>query len=351
MAKGQFNLGLGKKSTSEDAKKESDLATLYGREQGREMEVPLGEIDPNPFQPRHDFDAAGLVELASSIRQFGFLGGLHARERGGRYQIAFGERRLRACREAGLERIPLRIHDYTDDQMLEIALVENLQRRDLRPLEEAAAFRVMQERGLSIRDIGARIGKDKGYVENRLALLKAPADVQQMVATRPDTVSVAREIAKLPDERQRSELIQRVQAGSASAREVRAEVARVVPPKPQVTVPSRREKEAEPSLPMPTVSAAGVPATDADLVSPTESSPSGGLRRDEPVHLVQAASDRALQSLNALRAMDWTKVDDQLRDRSLRVLDALIAGIEEIQFQIAPRRRPRLVAGPATRRG
>jgi len=375
MATPKINLGFGKKPAEKQ-----DLAVLYARDQGRDIEVPPDEIDPNPHQPRHEFDPAGIEELAESIRQYGFLGVLHAREVDGRYQLAFGERRLRASRVAGVPRLPLRIHAYTDDQMLEIALVENLQRRDLRPLEEAEAFRIMQERGLSIRDIAVRIGKDKGYVENRLALLRAPQDVRDMVAEKPNTVAAAREIARLPEPEQRAPLIERVRAGEASSREVRAEVSRVVPPRPQVTPPSRRTSTPVPATPVPAVPAPATlaPATPvppagsatpalaapapavaapAEQQRPVEAAPAAesdtpGVRRvrDEAVRRVQEAAERAQDVLSGLGNFDWTNVDDERRDRSVRVLDQLIAYIEDLQFKVAPRRRPRLVAGPATRR-
>ena len=173
------------------------------------IDIPIDLIDPSPFQIRQDFE--DLHELAAAMRTHGFTSHLWVRAHpteAGRYQLIYGERRLRAARSAGISLVPCEVTQYDDREMLEIGLTENLQRRDLRPLEEAEGFqRFINTFGYSIRTLADRIGKDKGYIENRLRLLRLPEDVQEMVAARPDTVSAAREVARLPTPEARAPLI------------------------------------------------------------------------------------------------------------------------------------------------
>ena len=173
-----------------------------------QRDLRIDRIRPNPFQARRSFDVA---ELAQTIRVQGFISRLRVRPDPidpGYFQLVFGERRLRAAREAGLVEVPCEIAEHSDAELIEIGLTENVQREDLDPLEEAEAFqRFLDQRGYSIRSLAERIAKDKGYIENRLALLRAPHDVQSMVAARPDTIRAARELAKLPAADARQPLI------------------------------------------------------------------------------------------------------------------------------------------------
>lgn len=190
------------------------------------QELATARIRPNPYQARKDF--TGLEELAEAIRQQGFVSRLRVRQdpaAPGYFQLVYGERRLRAAALAGLETVPVEIAEHSDEELIEIGLAENIQRRDLDPLEEAAAFQtLLDERGYSIRRLAERIGKDKSYVEDRLKLLDAPADVRQMVERRPDSLRAAREIAKLEDEASRAALIQGVVEGGLSTGAVRSAV-------------------------------------------------------------------------------------------------------------------------------
>lgn len=190
------------------------------------QDIPVERIHPNPFQARRVFD--GLEELAEAIRVQGFVSRLRIRPdpaQAGFFQLVYGERRLRAAKMAGLTEIPCEITEHTDNEMIEIGLAENIQRRDLAPLEEAQAFqRLIEEQRYSVRSLAQRIGKDRGYIDNRLALLRAPEDVQQMVAQRPDTVRSAREIARLESAADRKPLIDRLVQGQISATEVRHQV-------------------------------------------------------------------------------------------------------------------------------
>lgn len=190
------------------------------------QDLAIGRIRPNPYQARKTF--TGLDELAETIRQQGFVSRLRVRQdpgASGYFQLIYGERRLRAASLAGLETVPVEIAEHSDEELIEIGLAENIQRRDLTPLEEAAAFRTLiDERGYSIRRLAERIGKDKSYVEDRLKLLQVPVDVQQMVEQRPDSLRAAREIAKITDEAARASLIRGVVEGSLSAGDVRSAV-------------------------------------------------------------------------------------------------------------------------------
>ena len=137
-----------------------------------------------------------LDELAASIREHGVLQPILVRPLGNNeFQLIAGERRWRASRAAGLQTIPALVEDIDDDTALEIAIIENLQREDLSPLDEAAMFdRMVREHGYSVRKLAQKLGKDKGYLENRLRLADAPAEIRELVSLRKDTLSHAYEL-------------------------------------------------------------------------------------------------------------------------------------------------------------
>ncbi len=192
-------------------------------------DIPIERIGPNPFQARRNFD--GLGDLVQAIRAQGFTTRLRVRPDSAKpdhFQLVFGERRLRAARQAGLTEVPCEIAEHTDDEMVEIGLAENIQRRDLDPLEEAQAFQTfIEQRGYTIRRLAERIGKDKSYVEDRLALLRTPDDVQELIRQRPDTLRIAREIAKLDSAEERRPLLDAVAAGTLNTEDVRTIVREV----------------------------------------------------------------------------------------------------------------------------
>jgi ParB family transcriptional regulator, chromosome partitioning protein len=176
-------------------------------------EIPLVQLRPNPFQPRQHFDSDLVDELADSLRTHGFFGHLLARKQGRGYQIAYGERRLRAAKLAGLETIPVQVRELSDRQMVEIALTENVLRENLHPVEEARGYlRLQQEMGYSVREIAARIGKSKSYVGTLLSLLRYP-DLEKAVRTADIPVRTAEELAKIEDAADRTRYIQQVVAG------------------------------------------------------------------------------------------------------------------------------------------
>ena len=179
--------------------------------------VPVERIEPNPSQPRMHFDEAALAELGASIKEHGVLQPILVRPHptdSHRYQLVAGERRWRAARASGLREVPALVEQIDDDTSLEIALIENLQREDLSPLEEAIMYqRMVDDHGYSVRRLAQKIGKDKGYVENRLRLANAPTEIKQLVSLRKDTISHAYELLKVEDPRKRRRLAEQVARG------------------------------------------------------------------------------------------------------------------------------------------
>lgn len=176
-------------------------------------DVALDEIQPNPFQPRQHFDQDGLEELASAIRSQGFYGHLVVRPHGRAYQLAYGERRLRAAKLAKLNTIPVQVRELSNNQMMEIALTENVVRENLHPIEEAQAYLQLQQKmGYSVRQIAERIGKSKSYVATLLTLLRFD-DVAEAVRTADIPVRTAEELAKIEDVTLRAHYLKQVVAG------------------------------------------------------------------------------------------------------------------------------------------
>ena len=188
--------------------------------------VPLDRIDPNPQQPRMTFDEDTLRELAASITEHGVLQPILIRPGDeSRYQLVAGERRWRAARIAGLREIPALIEEIDDDTALEISIIENLQREDLSPLDEALMYeRMTTDHGYSLRRLAQKLGKDKGYIENRLRLADAPAEIKQLVSLRKDTLSHAYELLKVDDPKKRRKLAEQVGRGELSLVKLRERI-------------------------------------------------------------------------------------------------------------------------------
>lgn len=185
-------------------------------------EVPVSKILPNPAQPRLSYDEESLTELSDSIREHGVLQPILVRPTGTKYELIAGERRWRASGMAGRDTIPAIVVEFDDSTALEVSIIENLQREDVSPLEEAAMFRKMTEIfGYSVRQLAQKVGKDKGYVENRLRLSDAPADIRELVSLRKDTISHAYELMKIGDERTRKRLAKRIAAGELTLAKLR----------------------------------------------------------------------------------------------------------------------------------
>jgi ParB family transcriptional regulator, chromosome partitioning protein len=186
-------------------------------------DIPISRILPNPAQPRLSYEEESLIDLADSIREHGVLQPILVRPVGAQFELIAGERRWRASRMAGRDHIPAIVAEWDEQTALEVSIIENLQREDVSPLEEASMFRKMTEAfGYSIRQLAQKVGKDKGYIENRLRLTDAPADVREMVSVRTDTISHAYELMKIPDERRRRRLEKKIIAGELSLARLRA---------------------------------------------------------------------------------------------------------------------------------
>ena len=188
--------------------------------------VHVDRIEPNPEQPRLAFNQETLDELAASIREHGVLQPILVRPIGpNTYQLIAGERRWRASKLAGLETIPALIEEIDDDTALEISIIENLQREDISPLDEAAMYdRMVSEHGYSIRKLADKLGKDKGYVENRLRLADAPDEVRELVSLRKDTLSHAYELMKVEDPKRRRRLADQVARGELTLIKLRDKI-------------------------------------------------------------------------------------------------------------------------------
>lgn len=214
-------------------------------------DIPLDKIVPNPTQPRMTWHEETIKELAASITEHGVLQPILVRPSGDGYEIIAGERRWRASKIAKRETIPAIVERFDDATALEIALIENLQREDLSPLDEAFIYSKMtSELGYSIRGLAGKLGKDKGYVENRLRLANAPDDVKEMVAQRYDTITHAYELMKLDDKRKRKTLIKRVLMGELSLAKLHERVERIIDPnaKPSKAGPDEETEEETPRL-------------------------------------------------------------------------------------------------------
>lgn len=188
--------------------------------------VPIDRIEPNPENPRLLFEETALEDLAASIREHGVLQPILVRPMGhDQFQLVAGERRWRAARRAGLATVPALVEELDDEAALEIAVIENLQREDLSPLEEAAMYdKMVTERGYSIRKLAQKLGKDKGYLENRLRLADAPEEVRALVSVRKDTLSHAYELMKVQDPKKRKRLAAQVASGQLSLVKLRERI-------------------------------------------------------------------------------------------------------------------------------
>lgn len=186
--------------------------------------LPLQKVEPNPNQPRHRFDEEELQALADSISEHGILQPLAVRKmEGGFYQIIAGERRWRAARLAGLQEVPVVVVEADDKTVMELALIENLQRQDLNPMEEAEGYRVLtEEYGLTQEEAAARVGKSRPAVANALRLLALPDEVRELVEKGELSAGHARAILSLPTKAKQKTAAQRILALRLSVRQAEA---------------------------------------------------------------------------------------------------------------------------------
>jgi ParB family chromosome partitioning protein len=188
--------------------------------------IPVDKVTPNPNQPRLAMDKAGLEDLTNSVREHGVLQPILVRPQpNGHYQLIAGERRWRAAQGAGMQAIPALIEEIDDETALEISVIENLQREDLSPIDEALIYdKMIREHGYSIRKLAQKLGKDKGYLENRLRLADAPPEIRELVSLRKDTLSHAYELLKVDDPKKRKHLADMVARGELSLIKLREKI-------------------------------------------------------------------------------------------------------------------------------
>lgn len=199
----------------------------------RETLLPINEIEPNKYQPRKSFDEEGLKELADSIRQYGIIQPLIVQKKGKLYEIIAGERRWRASRLAGLKEVPVIIKDYSPQEVVEIALIENIQREDLNPIEEAQAYqRLIREYNLKQEELAERVSKSRVTITNALRLLKLDDRVQQMLIDNTLSGGHARSLLSLEDANLQFETACKIVEKKLSVRETENLVRQLLKAKP-----------------------------------------------------------------------------------------------------------------------
>jgi ParB family chromosome partitioning protein len=207
-------------------------------------EVDVESIVPNPRQPRQSLDPESLQELASSIREQGLVQPLVVTEAAGGYQLLVGERRWRAAKLAGLNVVPVVVRDVSPQQMLELALVENLQREDLNPLETASAYQqLVDEFGLTQQQVADKVGKSRVTVTNTLRLLKLPTEVKQALLQGQITEGHARSLLRLPSQNDQLRVLKAVLKGALSVRQTEQLVRRLAEEPKQKTRPAEKPPE------------------------------------------------------------------------------------------------------------
>jgi ParB family chromosome partitioning protein len=208
------------------------------------IEIPVDKIEGNPWQPRSRFDEEKLNELAASIRELGIVQPLTVRRiEGGRYQLIAGERRFRASKLAGLETVPSYVRDANDDAMLEMALVENIQREDLDPIEVAISYqRLIEECSLTQESLSDRIGKKRSTIANYLRLLRLPAEIQLGLRENKITMGHARALINMADAEAQLKLFEEVIRNDYTVRKVE-DLVRVLSQAEGTTKPDKKEQK------------------------------------------------------------------------------------------------------------
>ncbi|MFO7151996.1 MAG: ParB/RepB/Spo0J family partition protein [Bacillota bacterium] len=193
---------------------------LEEKDEKNVQEIEIDKIRPNDRQPRKNFDEEKIKELASSIKEHGVLQPVILRKISGGYELVAGERRWRAAKLAGIKKIPAVVKDLTDAEVMQIALIENLQREDLTPLEEALAYKkLMEEFGMTQEELATRIGKSRSQIANTVRLLNLEEEIQEMINQGKITAGHARALLSVPDAKERIKLAKRIAEENYSVRE------------------------------------------------------------------------------------------------------------------------------------
>ena len=184
-------------------------------------EINIDEIRSNPYQPRKTFDSETLNELAKSIEQYGVVQPVIVKKSIKGYELVAGERRTKAAKIAGLKKIPAIVKDFDDQEMMEIALIENIQREDLNPMDEALSIsNIIKLKGYTQEEFASKFGKSRTYVTNLLGLLKLPEEVKRLVEKRAISMSHARVLSKIDDEDKVNELAKKIVTDEISVRDL-----------------------------------------------------------------------------------------------------------------------------------
>lgn len=222
--------------TENNIKKEKSVSTEEKKEENYgEINVKINLVEPNREQPRKDFDEDALLELADSIKQFGILQPLLVQKKKDYYEIIAGERRWRAAKLAGMKEVPVLIKNYTEQEIVEISLIENIQRENLNPIEEAMAYkRLLEEFNLKQDEVAERVSKSRTAVTNSMRLLKLSDRVQQMIVDDMISTGHARALLAIDDEEQQYNLANKIFDEKLSVRETEKLVKSLKNPKKQV---------------------------------------------------------------------------------------------------------------------
>ena len=202
------------------------------------VEISLDDIRSNPYQPRKTFDEESLNELASSIKEHGVVQPIIVKKAIKGYELVAGERRTRASRIAGLKTIPAIIREFDDEEMMEIALIENIQRENLNPIEEAIAYeKIIKATNITQEALAQKFGKSRSYITNILGLLKLPDDTKKLVEEGKISASHARTLSKIDDEDEINKLAQRVIKDNINVREIEELARKINSPKSHKELP------------------------------------------------------------------------------------------------------------------
>jgi ParB family chromosome partitioning protein len=209
------------------------------------LEVDIDLIEPSPAQPRTHFDEGRLEDLAQSIRSNGIVQPLLLRRRGTGYQLVAGERRWRAAQRAGLQRVPAVVRDIPDNKLLELALIENIQRQELNAIEEAHAYkRLIEALGLTQEMVAQRVGRDRSFITNYLRLLRLPEDIQRLVEEEKITMGHARALLGVDDPDIQRRVARNIMEQTLSVRETERAIKRIIAgasPTNDASNPTRRD--------------------------------------------------------------------------------------------------------------
>ncbi|MGA7730767.1 MAG: ParB/RepB/Spo0J family partition protein [Chloroflexia bacterium] len=213
----------------------TDLSSLFAQSVATSTEmqhatmIRIDRLLDNPYQPRAEIRSDSIEELASVIRSQGFQGVLVARpapDQPGFYQLTAGHRRREAARRAGLHILPVVVRDLTDEEMVTLAITENIQREDLTPLEEGRIYLLMSdEMGFTHEQIAREVGRKRGYIENRIRVARAPLDVQDLIQAKPDSIRAVATLIKVKDPQERAEIIRLMLAGRLTVEDLQGWIA------------------------------------------------------------------------------------------------------------------------------